>query len=143
MHLQFQFTFLKFGISILEQFIDDWMWNSIEWYTTVNLTFHNKFAMSFSIMFVVSLLDDSSEYSSCCFLLAIFCKVVLLSTPSLSFSPCWAICWGLMFPLSLTVSSRCLLVSASWNLVFLDCFFYCLNHLSDLFVAGNNFACVF
>ena len=36
-------------------------------------------------------------------------------------------------------SFLCLLL----NLVFLDCLFFCLNNLSDLFVAANHIACVF
>ena len=72
-HLQFWFTFLKFWILILEQFTDEWIWNYIAWCTTVDLTFHNTSTFSSSIMYVDSLQDDSSEYSSRCNWVVAFC----------------------------------------------------------------------
>ena len=100
------------------QFTDEWMWNYVAWCTTVNLTFHNMFTAFCphqyrchpSLLFcfnVHNFLFDNVCWLiagwlfwipqlvqlSWCFLLGNLCKVVLLSTLSTSFSPCWASSW--------------------------------------------------
>ena len=83
--------------------------------------FVSTFAISSSIMYLDSFLDGSSECSSWCnwvdgFCLQTFAKRFFFPH-FLHLSPCnWIIIWGLMFPLSPTISRRCFLVSTSFEI---------------------------
>ena len=61
------------------------------------------------IMYVDSLRDGFSEYSNWCIWVVTFCLQTFAKWffyPHTSFSPCWVLFWGVMFPFSPTVSTR-------------------------------------
>ena len=132
--------FLEVWNSHLEAVYRWRMYNYIAWCTTVNLAFHDTFTAfcPHQCRHYSSLLSCFNFrkflFDNACWLIAgwlfwilqlvqlswcpNFCKVVLLSTLSTSFFPCWAIFWGHMFLLYPTVSTKCFLVSTSSEISF-------------------------